>query len=291
MAEDDEIDVLGDFSLDNFLSNNDSSIYESTALVSQNTELLNCEYTIHPQWLLDKPSADPDNWYDSNLPSGLVDKSQAENDTLGHVSTANSITDESGWTEMEKNLLERENQGTYRQFNDGVVKEISNSNLVSDVLDDTQIPASIEVIAAVSTGKPTVQVNKRQKKSGGSSDTSEINVRGTLSGHAHLKANCINLKKLKTPKSKKYELHKNKRKQKNVKFKFKANLKNQTKQKEDDHNKRPGFSHIEITTGKGLAVPICEGEEIVKINTGDEESDLDIEIDIEDLNEDIKKIE
>lgn len=76
-------------------------------MVSQNSDLLNCEYTIHPQWLLDKPSANPDNWYNTNnINTEVTEKSQLENDTLGHLSTENCITDESGWTEKEKNLLE-----------------------------------------------------------------------------------------------------------------------------------------------------------------------------------------
>lgn len=74
--------------------------------MSQNSDLLNCEYTIHPQWLLDKPSANPDNWYNSNINKQLPEKTQLDSDTLGHLLTENCITDESGWTEKEKNLLE-----------------------------------------------------------------------------------------------------------------------------------------------------------------------------------------
>lgn len=146
--------------------------------MSQNSELLNCEYTIHPQWLLDKPSANPDCWYDNGsvLSSSFSEKTSIdcggnENDVLGHVSTENSITDESGWTEKEKNLLERgieifgKSNARLSQFigsrtpsevkyylknfymeaqscsnfNTGVVEEV---NLVSDILDDTQVTIS-----------------------------------------------------------------------------------------------------------------------------------------------------
>ena len=145
--------------------------------MSQNSELLNCEYTIHPQWLLDKPSANPDCWYDNGSalatekPPSDFEVSDAGN--LGHVSTENAITDESGWTEKEKNLLERgieifgksnirlaqfigsrtpaevkyylknfymESQNAYTSFNSGMVEEVSIvNNLVSDILDDTQV--------------------------------------------------------------------------------------------------------------------------------------------------------
>lgn len=93
----------------NYSINSTNSRYESSSLVSENSDLLNCEYTIHPQWLLDKPSANPDNWYnDSNIKTDLQhEKSQLENEPMGHLSTENCITDESGWTEKEKNLLER----------------------------------------------------------------------------------------------------------------------------------------------------------------------------------------
>lgn len=76
--------------------------YGESSLISGNSDLLNCEYTIHPQWLLDKPSANPDNWY--NIDN--TEKVEADNDTIGHLSTENCITDESGWTEKEKKLLE-----------------------------------------------------------------------------------------------------------------------------------------------------------------------------------------
>lgn len=140
--------------------------------MSQNSELLNCDYTIHPQWLLDKPSANPDNWYDTNSSASSLDKIQTENDSLGHVSTENSINDESGWTEKEKNLLDRgieifgksnirlsqfigsktsaevkyylknfyvDTQNTYKSLSDGIFEEINNANLVQDVLNDTQV--------------------------------------------------------------------------------------------------------------------------------------------------------
>lgn len=145
--------------------------------MSQNADLLNCDYTIHPQWLLDKPSANPDCWYDNNsvLSTGLEkpgsEFGSSDNETLGHVSTENSITDESGWTEKEKNLLERgieifgksnvrlaqfigsrtpaevkyylknfymEAQISHNGLNTKI-EDVNNVNIVSDILDDTQV--------------------------------------------------------------------------------------------------------------------------------------------------------
>lgn len=59
---------------------------------------------------------------------------------------------------------------------------------------------------------------------------------------------------------------------KKVKFRFKTKLKmplniNQKKVKiMNEFSKKTQVSKVEITTGKGLAVPLCEGEEIVREN-------------------------
>lgn len=55
--------------------------------------------------MLDKPSANPDNWYESTSTSSIVDIQEPE--SLGQISTEDCITDESGWTEKEKSLLHR----------------------------------------------------------------------------------------------------------------------------------------------------------------------------------------
>ncbi|XP_018571801.1 histone H2A deubiquitinase MYSM1-like isoform X2 [Anoplophora glabripennis] len=319
MAEEDEIDVLGEFNLDNYLVKSDSNL--STSLVSQNTELLNCDYTIHPQWLLDKPSANPDNWYDTSSSASSLDKIQTESDSLGHVSTENSITDESGWTEKEKNLLDRgieifgksnvrlsqfigsktsaevkyylknfylDGQNTHKNLNDGIFEELSTTNLVSDVLNDTQIPASIEeVIEAVSTAKPTVQMHKRaRKRSSSNSDLCDINLKDVPRGHSLLKSNY--------KKKHLYNSH-SKNKIQSMEFKIKTKLRMAPEMKSKGNQKivniqkqTSEFRRVEITTGKGLAVPICEGEEIVKIKKIEDDSDLDIEVDIEDSDEEFK---
>jgi hypothetical protein len=89
-----------------------------------------------------------------------------------------------------------------------------------------------------------------------------------------------------------YDQKKRKNKlKKNVKFKIKTKLKfpmiHVVKQKTvkimNQENKKTEIGRVEITTGKGLAVPICEGEEIVKISKDD--SDSDVEIDVEDSDE------
>lgn len=86
-------------------TNSDLLKCDDSILVSQNSDFLKCDYTIHPQWLLDKPSANPACWYNTSISEFVSDITpQTE---IPQISTENSITDESGWTEKEKNLLSR----------------------------------------------------------------------------------------------------------------------------------------------------------------------------------------
>ncbi|VEN42502.1 unnamed protein product [Callosobruchus maculatus] len=305
MADDDEIDILGEFNLGSFLSKSSSSIYDpSDALVSQNADILNCDFTIHPQWLLDKPSANPDNWYNSNnLSMSLLEKTQLDNDNLGHMSTENSITDESGWTEKEKNLLERgieifgksnvrlaqfigsktpsevryymknfyiENHSTERRISDGFVGDVASSQLVDDVLEDNQIPASMEeVIAAVSTAKPTVssQSQKPFKKK-----TYQANYQAAPFRAKTRIASGSSVKM----KNKKIKDMKPKNKTPKIKYKFRQEM---NMNKDDQiiiHN-------ADTTKGSDVVVPLCEGEEIIILKKADEsESDVDVDVEISD---------
>lgn len=344
MADEDEIDILGDFSLGTFSSQNETNLLDGTPLVSQNSDLLNCDYTIHPQWLLDKPSANPDNWYETNSASSTSDMSEA--DALGHISTENYITDESGWTEKEKNLLQRgieifgkssvrlsqfvgsktasevkyylknfysENQNYYQPTTSEThVKVNSGSNLYTEVLDANQIPASIEeVIAVVTTGTPTVSptINKKFRgRSFSSSKSTSFSARDASPGNRVLKTKPINTKKkvIKIDKPHINKTEKNfkdttktfepKKYQKIVKFKFKANFKVDGKKRgrksenilkitgQSAERNKSKFDRAELTTGKGLAVPVSAGEEIVKIEHADDDSS-DISIDIENVEE------
>lgn len=86
--------------------------FDHSNLVSQNTDILNCDYTIHPQWLLDKPSANPACWYNtstdvtSTLSSDSSSYSFEPNNCNDNI-IETAITDNSGWTDKEKDLLKR----------------------------------------------------------------------------------------------------------------------------------------------------------------------------------------
>ncbi|XP_017778225.1 PREDICTED: histone H2A deubiquitinase MYSM1-like [Nicrophorus vespilloides] len=342
MADEDEIDVLGDFSLDNILTN-DGTIFDTTSLVSQNSDILNCDYTIHPQWLLDKPSTNPALWYNNTTDGDLELTKQYEFEP--HITTENSITDESGWTEKEKNLLNRgieifgksnlnlsqfigsrtpaevryflknfysDVELSYTPLNDDsqCVEETIESSFLADdtdqILEDSEIPASIEeVIAAVSTAKPTVPNNKKcvnpKKKS-----SKLINYASIPSGQSLLRSNYVKSKEVK----KKILTNSNK---KSVKFKFKTKLKvmdsrkncpsgkplkamnykpiRRRSTKSETESVKSESSDVQIVTGNGLAVPVCEGEEVIKIRKehDTENSDSDIEIDVEDSDDETSK--
>lgn len=92
--------------------------YPSSSLVSQNMQILNCDYTIHPQWLLDKPSANPANWYSNDISESFsvnlapehhfdLESGSGFAKDESHVCTEDLVTDDSGWTDKEKNLLSR----------------------------------------------------------------------------------------------------------------------------------------------------------------------------------------
>nr|CAI5869818.1 unnamed protein product [Callosobruchus analis] len=234
----------------------------------------------------------------------LLEKTQLENDNLGHMSTENSITDESGWTEKEKNLLERgieifgksnvrlaqfigsktpsevryymknfyiENHSTERQISDGFVGDIGSAQLVDDVLDDNQIPASMEeVIAAVSTAKPTIpsQRQKPFKKKTYHSDYEPAPFR------AKTKITSGSSVKIKNKKIRDIKV---KNKPQKIKYKFTQKKNMKTVMNKDDEK----FIHnIETSKRSDLVVPLCEGEEIITLKKADE-SESDVEVDVE----------
>nr|XP_022900726.1 histone H2A deubiquitinase MYSM1-like [Onthophagus taurus] len=363
MAEEDEIDILGDCSLDSFMSNNDSIFNNATnnsdellkcddLLVSQNTELLKCDYTIHPQWLLDKPSTNPACWYNNSESSNLMNTSLEDVDLpvksdAQQIVIENSVIDKSGWTEKEKDLLKRgieifgkshvrlsqfigsKSPGEVKSYlkrfylestglKDEIILECLEESIIDngndmeivenkEVLTENEIPASIEeVIAAVSTANPTVKITKPKKKY----SKLNINYKDIPSGHSLLKKNYIipNNNSLKEKNKTKSDRSKKEKNDKKVKFKFKTKVivpknvavgvkrirtsrKSTRSDTENSLTSEASISDIEIVTGNGLSVPVCNGEEVIKIKKEGNESDSDIEIDVEDSEEDEKKEE
>ncbi|KAB0794309.1 hypothetical protein PPYR_11148 [Photinus pyralis] len=307
MADDDEIDILGDFSLDNFLSKNDSEIYNNTDLVSHTSEILNCNCS--SEWFLEQNSSTNSCCYNSAHSDLDVDLGQEpiQNVDKHQILTENTITDASGWTKREKNLLERgieifgksgtrlaqfigtktasEVKHYLKYFHTEIVVQgldgqpiieetvvtSDNLNLCDDgaVLDDFEIPASIEeVIAAVSTAKPTIAVGKRtSKKSQNLEAKPKVNYGHGKRGNMHR------------------QIQPAKRSKKDgVKFKFCAKLKASDVQKVKKKNMMLSApvdnSYIQNTLPFD-DIHSINGEEVVKISkeSTDEDIDLDVEND------------
>ncbi|XP_066992646.2 histone H2A deubiquitinase MYSM1 [Anabrus simplex] len=194
MEDEDEVDVLGEFNLENLFSKEDSRL---ASCCDGGGELLHCDYNIGSQWLLDNTTQPC--WYTSSDP--------AETLTVGSDS----------WTEKEKALLEKglvlfgRNWESLSQFLGNKTSQevrrymfsqnnfqeplISDSGALSfaELIDDTQIPASMEeVIAAVSTAQPTVLpvVPRKQQTAHSSSlstkGTDHLRLRGRR-GRPHMK--------------------------------------------------------------------------------------------------------
>ncbi|XP_034240908.1 histone H2A deubiquitinase MYSM1-like [Thrips palmi] len=201
MADDDEVDILGDFNLENLLTKDENrlaSCYDGGV----GSDLLHCDY--QSSWYLDVGSPP---WYErsqldsfSPLPFSLPLSSSPNNlqwsdPSAGPSSTGNAAS----WTEKERSLLEEGLELFGRSWSrlsqfigtktphqiksymklarpssesetlsvsisssvDGNVQAptISSGNNISytELIDDLQIPASMEeVIAVVSTAKPTI---------------------------------------------------------------------------------------------------------------------------------------
>uniref|UniRef100_A0AAR5PNB3 Myb-like, SWIRM and MPN domain-containing protein 1 n=1 Tax=Dendroctonus ponderosae TaxID=77166 RepID=A0AAR5PNB3_DENPD len=306
MADEDEIDILGDdFNLP-FDMNSD--LLDKSGLMSQNSDLLKCDYTVHPQWLLDQPSANPDNWYKETPGAPTPEVSDSEDMSQVYISTENCITDESGWTDKEKTLLQKgmeifgrscvrlaqvigsrtaaEVRYYFKNFYSCSAtpfhaaghshSELSVlESLNFDILNSDQIPASIEeVIAVINAGAPTVGVQKpkasrRESSSSSSSATHDLTGKSTVLAAQPSTSTLINSQIF--PKSSRPPRM---RRRKRVKLKNKG--------KTEISQAAKVMLSREIVTGQGRSVPSYEGEEIVNIRNASDDSS-DVSIDIEDV--------
>lgn len=301
MADEDEIDVLGDFSLDNLLSKNTTGIscYDS----SQNTELLS-DYTLNSPWLLENPVSNSDCWYTT------ADDGNATNTSLGFdevICTEHKSSDE--WTEDEKLSLSKgleifgkhcnslaqfigsKSPGQVRYYlkhhynkNATVISsnfnnlynmlDVTNKNnasisttdlpsvfQMSDIIEDSQIPASIEeVIAVVSTARPTVQ--------------------------SITKKPCTKKKQYKNISSKKFKFSSHLPRGQQSQLKFPAKRK-KIREKTINHDKG---SVTDLNKIKHVAPvqyhPVSTGEEIVKIQKeecSESDAEIDVDVDVDEL--------
>ncbi|CAG9584903.1 unnamed protein product [Danaus chrysippus] len=96
MADDDEIDILGDFSFNSCFAQNNQGIPSCS----------NREDTVHPQWLLDSPAT---NWYDTqNKDKSYRSKDGPSRKLSGTKANHQHTTVHTSWTQKERDLLTQE---------------------------------------------------------------------------------------------------------------------------------------------------------------------------------------
>ncbi|XP_049869488.1 uncharacterized protein LOC126369217 isoform X2 [Pectinophora gossypiella] len=146
MAEEDEIDILGDFSFNSCLAQNNQGIPSCS----------NREDTVHPQWLLDSVST---NWYDNQTkdsarmkdgPSRRLTGNKLEEKHNGEVHTT--------WSQNERELLVRE-----------MAKYGRNVRKISQMLKtktEAEIQALIEAEYGVHLETPSFGMDKHEDHDG-----------------------------------------------------------------------------------------------------------------------------
>nr|CAD7260363.1 unnamed protein product [Timema shepardi] len=204
MADDDEVDILGDFSLDNLFPKEDgrlSSCYDGGVLESHGTDLLHCDYNMSSNWLLDTTQP----WYSmaEDNKSLQSDDRQQHNfstsmSTVDPLPTSSCIEENDQWNVKEKDLLQKglelfgrswvrlaqfigsktsQQVKSYMRTQHNSQLEKANlsfsidsghceseSYSFSELINDMEIPASMEeVIAVVSTAQTTIPVVSSKK--------------------------------------------------------------------------------------------------------------------------------
>ncbi|XP_045448397.1 uncharacterized protein LOC123656820 [Melitaea cinxia] len=338
MADEDEIDILGDFSFNSCLAQNSQGIPSCS----------DREDTVHPQWLLDSPAT---NWYDTQnidknrTKHGPFRKLSGNNTTIKHDTEQHTI-----WSQEEKDLLKNE-----------MIKYGRNVHKISQVLktkSEAEIQALIEaehgilletpsmelekhgdedilvvqeeivtddlvnmndVLSMVTTGAPTIPVSKKRiKKKITNMSTKNRPIKTKVHIHPSiidstelyyeddlmigstesvgLEANVNEVPSKSTFKQQKEKVktmkkignHRRKVSRNHDKGrtrnKSKDNLKSpQRRQKKDSSmsNDIVKSPQMQIVLGSGLALPVSEGEQIIKIEKKNSDCESDIEIDID----------
>ncbi|XP_018333074.1 uncharacterized protein LOC108742382 [Agrilus planipennis] len=295
MTEDDEIDILGDLSVDSSVSQSENFDI-SAALGSQNSDLLTCDYTTplfldnsgtHALWF-----SNGNSYFSSELQTEHLANAQQEkvnsSKEIPSTSSGNIVSDSSGWTIKEKGLLcngvqifgknnvclakfigskSADEVNFYlKHFYEDHLKSMSSDSLNSDtkIVSDCETPASIEeAMVSVSTAKPTVpETSKRLTKNAGRKG-SKNDKKGFFFKQTQ------NLLKI--------NRHFNMKNIRNKRGKF--NVINKIRPPENP-------SSLPLTPTKSMQL---QGEEVVKIkklNPEDADFDVDVDIDIESLSED-----
>ncbi|XP_073945620.1 uncharacterized protein [Choristoneura fumiferana] len=345
MADDDEIDVLGDFSFNSCLAQNNQGIPSCS----------NREDTVHPQWLLDSATTTVTNWYDNDRDK-RVKLGPARKLSGTSAMNRNFKVRHSSWNETERDLLVKEMAKYGRNIQKiaqtlktktapeiqalieaeygihletpafGLLKNVDQEdvpNVVQEeiVTDDSNIT---NVLSLVATASPTITVpikhplrkknnnikaNSRVQHSAQGNDltvdASEIfyddemiigsteSVGSDLDFIDPVAKNMAKQHKEKVKAVKKIGNHRRKVLRNFDKGRPRTSSKELLKSPQERRRKDSGLSEestkspkLQIVLGSGVALPVSEGEQVIKIEKKkDSESDSDIEIDIDSDNE------
>ncbi|XP_013171933.1 PREDICTED: histone H2A deubiquitinase MYSM1-like [Papilio xuthus] len=346
MADEDEIDILGDFSFNSCLAQNNQGIPSCS----------DREDTVHPQWLLDSTAT---NWYDNQNKNNSRTKDGPLRKLSGNNSTKIKLVEtETSWSQEERDILNKEME-KYGQNSHKIAESLKSKsvaeiqalievehgvNLKTQAIgifkpEDYNIPVVQEevilddiitiqdTIHMVSTALPTIPVAKKgtKKKSYVKSSKSllkpnildskepvlvainpseifyddDINIGSTEyvgtdidAGDAVLR-NLAKQHKERVKGGKKIGNHRRKVSRNYDKSKSKDLLKSpQGRQRIDSGVSEDAKSpKMQIVLGSGQALPVSEGEQVIKIEKKkDSEPESDIEIDIDSDTDNMKEV-
>ncbi|KAJ0177415.1 hypothetical protein K1T71_007424 [Dendrolimus kikuchii] len=335
MADDDEIDILGDFSFNSCFAQNNQGIPSCS----------NREDTVHPQWLLDSTAT---NWYDKQNKEMKMSKDGPSRKLIGNNSyIKNEKRVHSPWTPSERELLVK----MMAEYGRNIFKisqkiktktvgeiqaliqaeyeaDLDSPTLGSEKQDKTNIP-TVEherisapdhnisnVLSMVTTGSPTIPIAKPFRKKPIAKPKSSVTKTDIFEGSPELIAInpseilyeddlvlgstesigsevdlsdivSRNIAKLQAKQGRKnYRRKVSRNYDKRVKNRIKGVLKspqgrqrNSSASLSDDNVKSP---KMQILLGSGQALPLSEGEQVIKIEKKkDSEPESDIEIDVD----------
>ncbi|XP_050345899.1 uncharacterized protein LOC126770519 isoform X2 [Nymphalis io] len=326
MADEDEIDVLGDFSFNSCFAQNSQGIPSCS----------DREDTVHPQWLLDLPAT---NW----LTEGPSRK------LSGHNTTAKYNTEQrTTWTQIERDLLKTEmikygrnahkiaktiktkteaeiqalieaEHGIHLDTQDLQKTEEEIPPVVHEEIVSESLVSMNDVLTIVSTGVPTIPVTKKpfkkkkcnqNVKNSLSKPKINLNINSINSGELYYEDDLVvgstesvgsesnvtqaltkktfKQKKEKVTAMKKIGNHRRKVSRNYEKGRIRNNSNDNLKSPQGRQRKDSSLSNdsvkspqMQIVLGSGQALPVSEGEEVIKIEKKDSECESDIEVDID----------
>ncbi|CAH2106093.1 unnamed protein product [Euphydryas editha] len=338
MADEDEIDILGDFSFNSCFAQNSQGIPSCS----------DREDTVHPQWLLDSPAA---NWYDTQnidknrTKDGPSRKLSGNNTTIDHNTEKHTI-----WSEKERDLLKKEMVKYGRNVHK--ISQVLKTKTAAEIqalieaehgihLDtpsmelekhgDEDIPVVQEeivtdglvnmndVLSIVTTGVPTIPVTKKSiKKKITNRNTKNSPIKTIVNIHPNtvnstelyyeddltigstesvgpeagvnqaLSKRTFKQQKEKVKAMKKIGNHRRKVSRNYDKGKTRNKSKDILKSPQGRQRKDSSMSNdsvkspqLQIVLGSGLALPVSEGEQIIKIEKKNSECESDIEVDVD----------